>query len=203
MLQGSKRDAKVFCVLFLCHAFLCSGLPDLLALAVIEKQVEIIQEPCDRDGEQLRNFPHGFNGIIVPPNFFIAGVCGAVYPSVLRHILLPQTLAVSVPAELVRRIVDLRGIGVLDVELFRLHQRVRLDKLETVNVKRCVDNARGSMEDHYFHAVRCVAERTPFFAKVCTIAHIKGLLSRCEWIVFSLYISVFSTFYRFVSYILC
>ena len=112
--------------------------------------------------------------------FCIVGVCGAVYSSVLRHILLPQTLAVSVPAELVRRIVDLRGIGVLDVELFCLHQRVRLDKLEAVNVERCVDNARGSMENHYFHAARYVAEHTPFFAKVCTIAHIEGLLSRCE-----------------------
>lgn len=75
---------------------------------------------------------------------------------------------------------DLGGVSILDVELFCLHQRVRLDKLEAVNVERCVDNARGSMENHYFHAARYVAERTPFFAKVCTIAHIEGLLSRCE-----------------------
>ena len=54
----------------------------------------------------------------------------------------------------------------MDVELFRLHQRVRPDKLEAVNIKRRVDNAHGSMEDHYFHAAQYVAERTPFFAKV-------------------------------------
>lgn len=55
-----------------------------------------------------------------------------------------------------------------------------LDKLKAVNVERCVNSARGGMENHYFHAARYVAERTPFFAKACTIARTKGLLSRCE-----------------------
>ena len=81
-----------------------------------------------------------------------------------RSISLQQTMLVLVPPQLVRYIVDLSWICVDKIELLRLHQRVGLDKPETMNIQGRVTDHIESIACHDYHAFRRLAKYTPFIA---------------------------------------
>ena len=131
-------------------------------LPIVEEQIKLVQQIRDRHGEQLRNLLHLLDGVVVPHGILIAGICTAVQAGVVCHISLQQTMLVSVPPQLVRNLVDLGWICVVEIELLCLHQRVRLDKAETVNIQGRVTDHIESIACHDYHAFRRLAKHTPF-----------------------------------------
>lgn len=55
-----------------------------------------------------------------------------------------------------------------------------LDKLESMNVKRRIDNCSVSISRHYYHVGGYVAEHTPFFIGQRLLAHTDGISSRYD-----------------------
>ena len=105
----------------------------------------------------------------------------------LDPISLHQTMVVSIPTQLVRCTVDLGWICVEKIELFRFHQRVGLDKPETVNVKGRVTDYIERIVCHNCHAFRELPKYTPFALCTCAIRRMDGSESRCDRIAFSIH----------------
>lgn len=95
-------------------------------------------------------------------DILIAGICTAIQTGVVCHISLQQTMLVSVPPQLVRNLVDLSWICVDKIELLRLHQRVGLDKPETMNIQGRVTDHIESIACHDYHVFRRLAKHPPF-----------------------------------------
>ncbi len=92
--------------LFLHHIPTCTHLLDLVSLPIIEKQIILIQQICNRDREQLGYFQHRFNGVIIPANFFVAGIGASIKSGEIRDIPLKQTTSEAMPSQLIWDIVD-------------------------------------------------------------------------------------------------
>lgn len=160
-LQRTKGDTQSPGIFHLGHLTPPAHFFNLSSLTIVEEQIKLVQQIRDRHGEQLRNLLHLLDGVVVPLGILIAGICTTIQTGVVCHISLQQTMLVSVPPKLVRYIVDLSWICVDKIELLRLHQRVGLDKPETMNIQGRLTDHIESIACHDYHAFRRLAKHTP------------------------------------------
>ena len=102
LLETAKADAQLVRILFLRQPQFRSDCLDLVALAVSQKEIVIIQKAFNRNLKELSNSFHVLRRVEVLTIFFVVDVGTPVYTGIVRYVSLPQAILVSKPAQFVR-----------------------------------------------------------------------------------------------------